>query len=199
MLTDIFKMTLGIEKNLKENKAAPKKEEGVIHPFSDAPVKIDFISGNLMGRYCPEYIAAPGGRFFTTEEEDILVEAMFDACIRYYCYPIIKRTTDSFEAFVVEKCREKSVSVKKTAVKKYDKYDKYDTLQKQLDKINMCVENTFVRNHPDRIYRYDPDREYLEMYGTYERNQAYKEFAKRLDIEKESREKEYEKYRSIWY
>lgn len=185
-------MILGIEENLKEDKAAPKKEsKDIIHPFPDAPIKIDFISCGLKGRCCPEYTAAPGGRFFTIEEEDILVEAMFSACIRYYNYPVVKSTTDSFEAFVVEKCREKSV--KDTIVKKYN------TLQEQLNKINMCVENTFVCNHPDHIYRYDPVREYLEMYVVHEQNQTYKEFAERLDIEKESRKKEYEKYRNIWY
>lgn len=191
MLTGILKMILGIEENLKEDKATPKKESDIIHPFPDTPVKIDFISSKLMGRYCPEYVAAPGGRIFTVVEEDILVKAMFDACVRYYNYPITKSTIDSFEAFIVQKCRERSV--KDTVVKKYN------TLQEQLNEINMRVEDIFARNHPNHIYRYNPDREYLDMYKAYERNQTYKEFAKRLNTEKESREKEYEKYRSIWY
>lgn len=195
MLTDILKMILGVEENPKEDRAAPNKEsKDIIHLFPDAPVKIDFISCGLKGRCCPEYVAA-GGRIFTTEEEDILVEAMFDACIRYYNYPIVKNTTDSFEAFVVRKCREKSV--KDPIVKKYVK--KYDTLQEQLDELNIRVEDTFARNHPNHMYRYNPDREYLNICRVYERNQAYKEFAKKLDAEKELREKEYEKYRSIWY
>ena len=116
---------------------------------------------------------------------------MFDACIRYYYYPIIKNTIDSFEAFVVRECRERPV--KDTVIKKYD------TLQEQLDELNIRVEDTFARNHPNHMYRYNPDREYLDMCRVYEKNQAYKEFAKKLDTEKELREKEYEKYRGIWY
>lgn len=191
MLTGILKIILGIEENLKKDKATPKKESDIIHPFPNASVKIDFISSKLMGRYCPEYVAAPGGRIFTAEEADILVKAMFDACIRYYYYRITKSTINSFEAFIVGKCREKSV--KDTTVKKYD------TLQEQLDELNIRVEDTFARNHPDYLYRYNPDREYLDMCRVYEQNQAYKEFAKRLNTEKESRKKEYEKYRNIWY
>lgn len=185
-------MMLGIEEKPKEDKAAPKKEsKDIIHPFPNAPVKIDFISCKLMGRYCPEYVATPDGRIFTVAEEDILAKAMFDACVHYYNYPITKSTIDSFEAFVVRKCKERSV--KETTVKKYD------TLQEQLDKINIRVEDTFARNHPNHMYRHNPDREYLNMCKIYEQNQAYKEFAKKLDTEKELREKEYEKYRSIWY
>jgi len=192
MLTGILKMILGVEENPKEDKAAPKKEsKDIIHPFPNAPVKIDFISCGLKGRCCPEYVAAPGGRIFATEEEDILIKAMFDACIRYYNYPITKSTIDSFEAFVVQKCREKSV--KETTVKKYN------TLQEQLNELNIRVEDTFARNHPNHMYRHNPDREYLNICRVYERNQAYKEFAKKLEMKKELREKEYEKYRSIWY
>lgn len=192
MLTGILKMMLGVEEKPKEDKATSKKEsKDIIHPFPNAPVKIDFISSKLMGRYCPEYIAAPGGRIFTVAEEDILAKAMFAACVRYYNYPITKSTIDSFEAFVVQKCRERSV--KDTVVKKYN------TLQEQLNELNIRVEDTFARNHPNRMYRHNPDREYLNMCSVYEQNQAYKEFAKKLDTEKELRKKEYEKYRSIWY
>ncbi len=191
MFDKIFKMMLGINSEKAEKEVKEEQGEDIIHPFPNAPIKIDFVSCKLKGRCCPEYIAAPGGRIFTVEEEDILVKAMFDACIRYYYYPIIKSTIDSFEAFVVQKCRGKSV---KDAVAK-----KYDTLQEQLDELNTRVEDTFARNHPNHMYRYNPDRGFLDMYRVYERNQAYKEFAKKLDTEKELRKKEYEKYRSIWY
>jgi len=191
MFGEIFKMMLGISPEKAEKEIKEKQRKDVIHPFPDAPIKIDFVSSKLMGRYCPEYIATPDGRIFTAEEEDILVKAMFDACVRYYCYPIIKSTIDSFEAFIVRECRRRSV--KDTTVKKYD------TLQEQLDKLNMRVEDTFARNHPNHMYRYNPDRDYLDMYRVNERNQAYKESAKELNAEKELRKKEYEKYRNIWY
>ncbi len=191
MFDKIFKMMLGINSEKAEKEVKEERRKDIIHPFPNAPIKIDFVSSKLKGRYCPEYVAAPSGRIFTAEEEDILVKAMFDACVRYYYYPIIKSTIDSFEAFVVRKCREKSI--KDTVAKKYD------TLQEQLDELNIRVEDTFARNHPNRMYRYNPDREYLSICRVYERNQAYKEFAKKLDAEKESRKEEYEKYRSIWY
>lgn len=191
MISWLFKMMLDVSSQKAEKEVREERRKNIMHPFPNAPIKIDFVSSKLKGRCCPEYIAAPGGRIFTVEEEDILVKAMFDACIRYYYYPIIKNTIDSFEAFVVRECRERPV--KDTVIKKYD------TLQEQLDELNIRVEDTFARNHPNHMYRYNPDREYLDMCRVYEKNQAYKEFAKKLDTEKELREKEYEKYRGIWY
>lgn len=201
MLDWILGMMLGVdlEKSKKPKKPTRNEaKEGIIRPFPDAPVRIDFFTNKIYGRCTPEYAAVPYGRMFTRGEERVLAKAMVDACVSFYGERMDKNTLDGFRNYIIRKC-------KVTSQQEYQGIpSSYGTPEKQMNAINRYVERKFggreLRETPtDRYFKaYRDLQEIRRISDIYESRRATEKILKAMD-EEEKKRQEYQKYRNIWY
>lgn len=195
MINWLFKMMLGVSPEKAEKEIKEEQRKDIIHPFPDAPVKIDFFRGRLLGRRTPEYVAVPYGRMFTCGEEKILTKAMLDACVAFYGERMDKKTLSGFRNFVLRECKVAGPQ------ENHDAPSPYSTPQKQLESINDYVEDSISR----RIFRETPFDRYYDAYRDVQaihKITMIHESRKAVEMaeeEEKRRHEEYQKYKNIWY
>jgi hypothetical protein len=191
-------MLLGIDPERINRPKKPTKnelKEGIIRPFPDAPVKIDFFEDRLYGRCTPKYVAVPYGRMFTRSEETVLANAMVDTCVSFYGERMYKETLDGFRNFIIRKCKLAGLR------ENHNTSDSYGTPQEQLDAINSYVEREFcgreLRETPmDRYYDAYRDVQAIHKITMMEESRKAVRMA---EEEEKKRKEEYQKYKNIWY